>query len=78
MHLKRKASAGGPRPKGRSRKNLTEPHGDGCEELLKEITNKLSKEISNKRAIRTNKNIEGQEVAMSLTKTNSKIYEPES
>lgn len=70
MHLKRKALAGELQPRRRPQKNLTETFIDSCEERLREIPNKTT--------IRTDKNIEEKEVAMSLTKINSKIYEPKS
>lgn len=66
---------GEPKPRGRPQKNSTEPCSDGREEPLRKTPNKLSREIPNKRA---DKNIEEQEVAISLTETNSKIHEPKS
>lgn len=66
------------RPRERLRKNPSELCDYGREESLRETSNKLLREILNQTIIRANKNIEEQEVVMSLTKTNSKVHEPKS
>ena len=69
VQSKRKAPAGEPRPRGRPRKNPAESRVEACEEPPRE---------SPSETIVVDDKIEGQEVAMSLTETNSKIHEPKS
>lgn len=70
MQLKKKALIGEPRPKRRPQKNRTESRVKTRE--------KLRVEPPNSTMIGAENNIKGQDVVISLTKTNSKIYKPKS